>query len=118
MHTFRAVRTYAISRRGYKYIGMLLYVFLFALGVGIAVMDIDPSCSRPSPRPRSRAFCLLLLPTLWQLEKSAVYPGAGGRMADSWDEVAVKELSRHPRVERAFGLGSVLAVEMKAANRG
>lgn len=39
-------------------------------------------------------------------------------MADAWDEGAVKELSRHSRVERAFGLGSVLAVEMKAANRG
>lgn len=66
--------------------------------------------------PRWLAFASR--PTLWQLEKSAVYPGVGGRMADAWDEVAIKELSRHPRVERAFGLGSVLAVEMKAADRG
>ncbi|CAM9501524.1 unnamed protein product [Laminaria digitata] len=62
--------------------------------------------------------CAAAVEFLSQLEKSAVYPGVGGRMADAWDEGAVKELSRHPRVERAFGLGSVLAVEMKAANRG
>lgn len=53
-----------------------------------------------------------------QLERSAVYPGAGGRMANSWDEAAVRELSRLPTVDRAFALGSVLAVEMKAAKRG
>ena len=53
-----------------------------------------------------------------QLERSAVYPGAGGRMANSWDEAAVRELSRLPSVDRAFALGSVLAVEMKAAKRG
>lgn len=53
-----------------------------------------------------------------QLERSTVYPGAGGRMANSWDESAVRELSRLPTVDRAFGLGSVLAVEMKTAERG
>lgn len=80
--------------------------------------DIDPSCSRASsPLPRCLGVSFRFLPPC-QLEKSAVYPGVGGRMADAWDEVAVKELSRHPRVERAFGLGSVLAVEMKAADRG
>lgn len=39
-------------------------------------------------------------------------------MADSWDEAAVRELSRLPKVDRAFALGSVLAVEMKSAERG
>lgn len=39
-------------------------------------------------------------------------------MANSWDEAAVRELSRLPTVDRAFGLGSVLALEMKAATRG
>lgn len=39
-------------------------------------------------------------------------------MANSWDEAAVRELSRLPTVDRAFALGSVLAVEMKAAKRG
>lgn len=53
-----------------------------------------------------------------QLERSDLYPGAGGRMANSWDEAAVRELSRLPTVDRVFGLGSVLAVEMKSAKRG
>ncbi|CAN0258670.1 unnamed protein product, partial [Ectocarpus sp. 4 AP-2014] len=48
----------------------------------------------------------------------SVYPGTGGRMSDSWDEKAVRALSRLPTVDRAFALGSVLAIEMKAANRG
>ncbi|CAN0443819.1 unnamed protein product [Hapterophycus canaliculatus] len=39
-------------------------------------------------------------------------------MSDSWDEGAVRELSKLPNVDRAFALGSVLAVEMKAAQRG
>lgn len=63
-------------------------------------------------------FCAFLLFLPWQLEKSALYPGVGERMADAWDEVAVRELSLHPCVGRAFSLGSVLAVEMKAADRG
>ena len=53
-----------------------------------------------------------------QLEQSAVYPGAGGRMANSWDESAVQALSRLAVVNRAFGLGSVLAVEMKDSRPG
>lgn len=53
-----------------------------------------------------------------QLEKSNLLPSDGGRMADSWDESAVRELSRLPAVDRAFGLGSVLAIEMKADDRG
>lgn len=55
---------------------------------------------------------------LSQLEKSDAYPGAGGRMANVWDEEAVERLSRVPTVDRAFSLGSVLAVEMKASVRG
>lgn len=39
-------------------------------------------------------------------------------MANSWDEAAVRELSRLPIVKRAFGLGSVLAVEMNDAKPG
>lgn len=39
-------------------------------------------------------------------------------MSDSWDEEAVRALSRLPDVDRAFALGSVLAVEMKATDRG
>eukprot|EP00752_Nemacystus_decipiens_P005181 g4701.t1 len=62
--------------------------------------------------------CAAAVEYLSQLERSAVYPGAGGRMANSWDEAAVRELSRLPAVDRAFALGSVLAVEMKAATRG
>ncbi|CAM9536742.1 unnamed protein product [Pylaiella littoralis] len=62
--------------------------------------------------------CAAAVEFLSQLEKSAAYPGAGGRMANSWDESAVRELSRLPTVDRAFGLGSVLAVEMKTAERG
>lgn len=53
-----------------------------------------------------------------QLEKSEVYPGVGGRMKDVWDEEVVKRLSRSPAVDRAFSLGSVLAIEMKAERRG
>lgn len=53
-----------------------------------------------------------------QLKKSEAYPGLGGRMEDAWDEEAVKLLSQSPLVDRAFGLGSVLAIEMKASNRG
>ncbi len=68
--------------------------------------------------PRNVWCCWWALAGWWQLEKSAVYPGAGGRMANSWDEAAVRELSRLPKVDRAFGLGSVLAVEMKSAERG
>lgn len=65
------------------------------------------------------AFCGWLAGWLdRQLERSTVYPGVGGRMANSWDEAAVRELSRLPTVDRAFGLGSVLAVEMKDAKRG
>lgn len=39
-------------------------------------------------------------------------------MSDTWDEAAVMELSRLPTVDRAFGLGSVLAVELKTSDRG
>eukprot|EP00903_Cladosiphon_okamuranus_P015221 g14067.t1 len=62
--------------------------------------------------------CAAAVEFLSQLERSAVYPGAGRRMANSWDEAAVRELSRLPSVDRAFALGSVLAVEMKATTRG
>lgn len=53
-----------------------------------------------------------------QLEKSDAYPGVGARMRDVWDEEAVERLSQLPGVDRAFSLGGVMAVEMKATHRG
>ncbi|CAM9640842.1 unnamed protein product, partial [Ascophyllum nodosum] len=53
-----------------------------------------------------------------QLEKSDVYPGVGGRMSDKWDEAGVKELSQAPGVDRAFAIGSVMAVEMLSDDQG
>lgn len=39
-------------------------------------------------------------------------------MSNSWDEAAIRELSTLSVIDRAFGLGSILAMEMKTAHRG
>ncbi|CAN0030580.1 unnamed protein product, partial [Sphacelaria rigidula] len=62
--------------------------------------------------------CAAAVEFISQLEKSEAYPGVGGRMSDVWDEEAVERLSRLSSVDRAFSLGSVLAVEMKSSHRG
>ncbi|CAM9646505.1 unnamed protein product [Discosporangium mesarthrocarpum] len=62
--------------------------------------------------------CAAALEYFSQLEKNDNYPGHGGRMADMWDESSVSSLSKLPTVERAFSLGSLLVVEVKAQDRG
>ena len=39
-------------------------------------------------------------------------------MSDKWDEAGVKELSQAPGVDRAFAIGSVMAVEMLSDDQG